>query len=136
MIEVKKKNTRWVIQVKEDDHGHQIVETHSIRMQMTEEQIRLMYEIFDTSDKVISAICGRSLRDSTIGLAPFEIVLSGIEFNSTYYNYIYDWVHNMVEHHQKPDRGYPLRADMERILESVAAHMEILCGLRFAYEIR
>lgn len=133
---MKKKNTRWVIQVKADDHGHQVVETHAIRMQLTEEQIRLMYEIFDTSDLVLSAICGRSLRDSTIGLAPFEIVLSGIEFNSTYYNYIYDWVHYMVEHHQPPDRGYPLRADMERILESLSAHMESFDGLRFEYRIR
>ena len=56
---MKKIDTRWVIQVKEDDHGHQVVETHAIYMRLTEEQIALMYEIFGSSDKVYSAICGR-----------------------------------------------------------------------------
>ena len=135
---MKKKNTRWIVQVKAEDHGHQVVETHSIRMQMTEEQIRLMYEIFDTSDLVISAICGRKkdLESSFIGIAPYEIVLIDIERNSTYYNYIYDWIHAMVEHHQKPERGYPLRSDMERVLECLSAHFESFTGHSLEYIIR
>ena len=131
-----KKETRWVVQVKGESHGHQVVETHALAMRLTEEQIRLMYEIFDSSDLVLSAICGRKTRDCTIGIAPWTIVLIGIEYDSTYYNYIYDWVLYMVENHQKPDRGYPIRADLERILESLAAHMETLDGLRFEYQIR
>lgn len=135
---MKKKNTRWIVQVKAEDHGHQVVETHSIRMQMTEEQIRLMYEIFDSSDLVISAICGRrkDLESSTVGIAPYEVVLIGIEFTSTYYNYIYDWIHHTVEYYQKPERGYPLRADMERVLECLSAHLESLDGLILEYIIR
>ena len=55
----KKLDTRWVVRVKEDSHGHQVVGTHNLYMHLTEEQIALMYEIFGTSDKVLSAICGR-----------------------------------------------------------------------------
>ena len=57
-------NTRWVIQTKADDCGHQVVETNAIRMKLTEEQIELLYEIFDSSDKVLSAICGRKKQPS------------------------------------------------------------------------
>ena len=61
----KKIDTRWVIQVKEDDHGHQVVETHVLYMQLRdEEQIALMNEIFGSSDKVYSFICGRK-KDGT-----------------------------------------------------------------------
>lgn len=57
---MEKIDCRWVIQTKEQDIGnHQVIETHTVYMHLTEEQIQLMYDIFNTSDKVHSAICGR-----------------------------------------------------------------------------
>ena len=104
-------------------------------MRLTQEQIELMYEIFDTSDLVFSVDCEyKDFENSTIGIVPYEITLIGIEYNSTYYNYIYDWIHAMVEHYQKPERGYPLRVDMERILECLSAHFESSAGAGFVLE--
>ena len=47
---MKKKNTRWVLQVKGESHGHQVIEAYTLYMRLTQEQIELMAEMFDTSD--------------------------------------------------------------------------------------
>ena len=57
----KKDNYRLVIQVKENDHSHQVIATYPIYMELTETERILLSEIFDTSDKVISHIWGRKI---------------------------------------------------------------------------
>ena len=62
-ITSKKVNCRLVIQVKEEDHGHQVIDTHAIRMDLTEEQIAVLSEVFATSDHVQSFIWGRKIEN-------------------------------------------------------------------------
>ena len=57
----KKDNYRLVIQVKEDNHNHQVIVTYPIYMELTETERGLLSEIFDTSDKVVSHIWGRKI---------------------------------------------------------------------------
>ena len=78
----------------------------------------------------------RQFADSRIEFAPYEIKLIGIDMDSTYYDYIYDWVHHTLEYYQKPERGYPFRADMERVMECCSAHFESMVGHPIVYTIR
>ena len=56
---MEKIDVRLVLQVKEYCHGHQIVDTHPIYMQLTEKQIAVLSDVFDTSDKVQCHLWGR-----------------------------------------------------------------------------